>query len=102
MKIDHVGRILRISEIVELTAINASDFREKVMANMRADIEAVEIDLTVTRFVDSSGLGALFSLYKIASNKRDGIILRMINPRPAIQQLMELTQLHQLFEICHR
>ena len=57
---------------------------------------------TQTRFVDSSGLGALFALYQAANNNRDGVTLRLVNPRPSIQQLFELTQLHQLFEIERR
>ena len=100
MKIEHDGNTLRVSDIAELNAINASSFRDEVRAAMPAAPEAIEIDLSQTRFVDSSGLGALFALYKTANNNgRDGVTLRLINPRPSIQQLFELTQLHQLFEI---
>ena len=49
-----------------------------------------------------SGLGALFALYKAANTNHDGVTLRLVNPRPSIQQLFELTQLHQLFEIARR
>jgi len=51
--------------------------------------------------VDSSGLGALFALYR-ATAQRNGVILRLLNPRPEIQQLLELTQMQQLFEIVRR
>ncbi len=60
--------------------------------------EALDIDLSQTLFVDSSGLGALFSLYKTTGNG-SGIKLRLLNPAPPIQQLLELTQMHQFFEI---
>jgi anti-sigma B factor antagonist len=99
MKIEHEGNNLRVSEIVELNAINASSFRDEVRAAMPASPETIEIDLSQTRFVDSSGLGALFALYKAANSTHDGVTLRLLNPRPSIQQLFELTQLHQLFEI---
>jgi anti-sigma B factor antagonist len=99
MKIEHEGNNLRVSEIVELNAINASSFRDEVRAAMPNSPERIEIDLSQTRFVDSSGLGALFALYKAANSSHDGVTLRLINPRPSIQQLFELTQLHQLFEI---
>jgi anti-sigma B factor antagonist len=99
MKIEHDGNNLRISEIAELNAINASSFRDEVRAAMPSTPEVIEIDLSQTRFVDSSGLGALFALYKAANNGRDSVTLRLLNPRPSIQQLFELTQLHQLFEI---
>lgn len=102
MKIEHEGNNLRISDIVELNAVNASAFRDEVRAAMPQMPESIEIDLSQTRFVDSSGLGALFALYKTASTSNDGVALRLLNPRPPIQQLFELTQLHQLFEIIRR
>src|SRR5512132_4410545 len=99
MKIEHDGNNLRVSDIAELNAINASAFRDEVRAAMPNDPESSEIDLSQTRFVDSSGLGALFALYKAANNGHDGVTLRLVNPRPSIQQLFELTQLHKLFEL---
>jgi anti-sigma B factor antagonist len=102
MKIEHDGNNLRVSEIVELNAINASQFRDEVRAALPTTPDSVEIDLTDTKFVDSSGLGALFAVYKAANHSRDGVTLRLVNPRPPIQQLFELTQLHQLYEIARR
>jgi anti-sigma B factor antagonist len=103
MKIEHDGNKLRVSDILELNAVNASNFREEVRAAMPKTPESIEIDLSQTRFVDSSGLGALFALYKSANNGRDSsVTLRLVNPKPSIQQLFELTQLHQLFEISKR
>jgi anti-sigma B factor antagonist len=102
MKIEHDGNNLRVSDIAELNAVNASSFRDEVRAAMPRSPESIEIDLSQTRFVDSSGLGALFALYKHANTNNDGVTLRLLNPRPPIQQLFELTQLHQLFEIARR
>jgi anti-sigma B factor antagonist len=102
MKIEHDGNSLRVSEISELNAVNASSFRDEVRAAMPKTPDSIEIDLSQTRFVDSSGLGALFALYKAANNGHDGVTMRLVNPKPSIQQLFELTQLHQLFEISRR
>jgi len=102
VKIEHEGKNLRVSDIAELNATNASSFRDEVRAAMPSDPESIEIDLSQTRFVDSSGLGALFALYKAANTNHDGVTLRLLNPQPSIQQLVELTQLHQLFEIERR
>lgn len=102
MKIEHDGNHLRVSDIAELNAVNASQFRDEVRAAMPKTPESIEIDLSETKFVDSSGLGALFALYKTASHSRDGVTLRLLNPKPPIQQLFELTQLHQLYEIARR
>jgi anti-sigma B factor antagonist len=99
MKIEKDGNQLRVSEIPELSALNAALIRDEIVANLFEWIEIIEIDLSQTRYVDHTGLGALFAVYKAANNKRDGITLRITNPRPSIQQLFELTQLHLLFEI---
>jgi anti-sigma B factor antagonist len=101
MKIENLGSCLRISEIQELTAVNSGHFRDDVNAALPGSPPIIEIDLAQTRFVDTSGLGALFALYR-ATATRDGIVLRLINPRPEIQQLLELTQMQQLFEIVQR
>jgi len=92
---------LNISEIAELTAMNSASFRDEVHAALPGAPSVIEIDLSQTRFVDSSGLGALFALYR-ATAERNGVVLRLLNPRPEIQQLLELTQMQQLFEIVQR
>ena len=101
MKIENLGQCLSISEIPELTAVNSAHFRDEVSAVLPNSPSIIEIDLSQTRFVDSSGLGALFALYR-ATAQRNGVILRLLNPRPEIQQLLELTQMQQLFEIVQR
>lgn len=101
MKIENLGTSLTISEIQELTAVNSASFRDQVSAVLPAELGVIEIDLSSTRFVDSSGLGALFALYR-ATAQRNGVVLRIVNPRPEIRQLLELTQMQQLFEIVQR
>ena len=100
MKIENQGQCLSISEIPELTAVNSANFRDEVRASL-SDQAAVEVNLSQTRFMDSSGLGALFALYRAAS-QGNGMVLRLLNPSPEIQQLLELTQMQQLFEIVKR
>ncbi len=100
MKISNDGQTLRISDIAELTAVNSGAFREEVNAALRESPAVVEIDLAKTRFLDSSGLGALFALYRIAGES-SGTTLRLLNPTPEVRQLLELTQMQQLFEIVH-
>lgn len=101
MKIENNGECLSISDISELTAQNSATFRNEVQAALGGSPALIEINLSKTRFMDSSGLGALFALYR-ATAKRPGVILRLLNPVPEIQQLLELTQMQQLFEIVRR
>lgn len=101
MKTETQEGCLSISEIEELTAVNSARFRDEVTVLLRDSPSVIEIDLASTRFVDSSGLGALFALYRATADS-DGVVLRLLNPRPEIRQLLELTQMQQLFEIVER
>jgi anti-sigma B factor antagonist len=101
MKIENVGKCLSISEIPELTALNSSRFQDDVRSALVDSPSVIEINLSQTRFMDSSGLGALFALYR-ATGPRNGVALRLLNPVPEIEQLLELTQMHVLFEIVRR
>ena len=98
------NRTLKFSGIGELGAANALSFRQDACAVLDPELETIEIDLSQTSFVDSSGLGALISVYKAANqlNNNGGVTLRLLNPLPAVQQVIELTRLHHLFEIEQR
>ncbi len=101
MKIVNQGECVSISEIQELTAGNSAQFRDDIQSALSGSPTIIEINLSQTRFMDSSGLGALFALYR-STLLRKGVILRLLNPTQEILQLLELTQMHQLFEIVRR
>ena len=101
MKIENTGECISVSDILELTAANSAHFRDEVRSHLSDSSSLIEINLSQTRFMDSSGLGALFALYR-ATAERDGVVLRLLNPIPEIEQLLELTQMQQLFEIVRR
>ena len=101
MIINTEGQTLTVSEIPELTAVNSGAFRDEVNAALRDSPAFIEINLAKTRFMDSSGLGALFSIYRTVG-ATNGTTLRLLNPTPEIRQLLELTQMQQLFEIVQR
>lgn len=101
MKIQSEGQTLSVTEILELTAANSGVFREEVSLALRGGAAVIEIDLSKTQFVDSSGLGALYFLYRTVE-ALSGTTLTLLNPPPEIRQLLELTQMQQLFEIVER
>jgi anti-sigma B factor antagonist len=98
MNFRNQGETLRISEIPELTAVNAGAFREEMNTALSESPAEIEIDLSKTRFLDSCGLGALFALYR-AVKESSGARLRLLNPTPEVRALLDLTQMQQLFEI---
>src|SRR2546425_10768576 len=97
MKMQIEGNTLRISELTELGAADSNDFRDGVRSSMNGDLKNIEIDLSQTTFIDSCGLGALIALHKTACSRKG--MLRLLNPQPSVQQILELTRMHRIFEI---
>ncbi len=82
----------------ELCSSTARLWKERVSKDIANQTEA-SIDLSKTRFIDSSGLGVLLSLNKTL--QAQGGVLKLLNPSSAVTQLIELTRLHRVFEIVH-
>lgn len=100
MKVQNNGDTITITGIKELGAANSNSFRDQVRAAMTEVNRVIEIDLSQTMFLDSCGLGALISLHKTTCS-RNGMV-RLINPTPPVQQILELTRMHRIFEIAKR
>lgn len=100
MKVDSHGDTLQISSVAQLGEANARAFRDWVNREFHQGHRNIEVDLSQTTFVDSSGLGALVALHK-AARRRSGT-LRLVNPRPPVQQILELTRLDGILEIIKR
>lgn len=88
---------LHVSEIRELTAGVAPDVKNHLRQNFADGLLNIDFDCSTLEFVDSSGLGALISMQKLA-NERGGR-LRLLSPKPTVIQVLELTRLHRVFEI---
>lgn len=97
MNIKIEGETLNVGGIKELSAANANAFRDQIRAAMREPLRNIEIDLSEAMFLDSCGLGALISLQKTACS-HNGLV-RLINPAPPVQQILELTRMHRIFEV---
>jgi anti-sigma B factor antagonist len=97
MKVESKGETLNVSGIKELGAANSQHFRDEVKGALSDTQKNIQIDLSETMFVDSCGLGALISLHKTTCN-RNGTV-RLLNPTPPVQQILELTRMHRIFEI---
>jgi anti-anti-sigma factor len=104
MEIQRHNGTLTIGGLRELTPANAAEFRKKARAALAPELKSIEIDLSEAGSVDSSGLAALVAVYKMANklNRNGGVSLRLLDPRPHVQQLIELTRMHHLFEIVVR
>jgi anti-anti-sigma factor len=80
-----------------LTLEHAGELRDTAKAAMAGKKE-LTIDLGGVTQMDSSGLGALVSIY--ISARRDGWTLQLLNASDAIRKLLSLSNLLSLFEAC--
>lgn len=101
MEITRQNGNLKLSGFRELNSTNAQEFRESVAAALTPGIETIEVDFAQTQNVDGSGLGALVWLYETVINDGSSskLVLRLTNPAPQVQQIIELTRLHHVFEV---
>ena len=56
----------------------------------------IRVDLSNVLLVDSTGIGAFVSVW--ASAKGGGGDLKFINPNKSVQDVVEITKLHDMFE----
>jgi anti-sigma B factor antagonist len=75
----------------QLDAVSVSDLRVELDKLVTARPGTVEVDLSLLRMIDSSGVGALVSLYKRVRAQGGNVVIRGIRDQPlAIFQLLKL------------
>jgi len=101
MEIQLQNGTLSVRGLRDLSFANANEVRDLVSEELAPDLKRIEIDLSGIDLVDSSGVGALVSVYQIANsiNLNGGVTLHLLHPQLPVQQMFELTRLHHLFEI---
>jgi anti-sigma B factor antagonist len=78
-----------------ITSSTSDSFQTKVRS-LIPETKSVVLDLTDVSQIDSSGLGALVSVYMSA--KRRGCELKLINLSRRLQELFRITKLSSVFE----
>ena len=84
----------------ELGLDTRNEFRREALSridHMRRGAGRLVIDLSATRSVDSSGLGALIVVQRRAAQRRFHVTLRGVNEE--LRFLLVLTKLEDLFEM---
>lgn len=97
MKFESRNHVLRVSGLQELNASNAAAFRDQARAALQPAHHQLDIDFSEVRFLDSSGLGAMIALHKTMV-ARNGHV-RVVSPLAQVQQVLELTRMHRIFEL---
>jgi len=101
MEISQNEQTLSVRGVRDLSGTYAHTIRDSVCAALTPNVEVIEVDLSQTTHVDGYGVGALVALYKTASviNSQRAPVMRLLYPQPAVQQVLELTRLHHMFEV---
>jgi anti-sigma B factor antagonist len=68
----------------------------KTVRGLMAEQKPIRVDLANVLQVDSTGIGTFVSLW--ASAKGGGGDLKFINPNKQVQDVVEITKLHDMFE----
>ncbi|MBY6032311.1 STAS domain-containing protein [Marinobacter daepoensis] len=76
---------------------NADVIRGQLMSEIEQGAIRWVIDLRLTQYMDSSGLAILIAAWKKVENLGGAMVLA--EPTPTVKALLELTRLHELFEI---
>ncbi|CAG1004649.1 Putative anti-sigma factor antagonist [Myxococcaceae bacterium] len=81
----------------KLDASNGQRVREGLKDHVANGRPFLVIDLSDVGFVDSTGLSALVSAFKISREHAGEVVLAGL--RPPVRTLVELTRLHHVFRI---
>jgi anti-anti-sigma factor len=80
-----------------LDAASSRDFKKACEEYWGPGIESLEIDMSAVEFLDSSGVGALLSVYKKLPPDKPSV--KLLHVQPPVQTVIELLRLHRIFTI---
>lgn len=91
------GEVDIVSLQGELIMANCGEAKQRLQQIVNEGQGRLVLNLEQVPFVDSSGLAALVAALKAARGKRGSVALTRL--RPEVYSLLELTRLHQVFDI---
>jgi len=92
---EHGSEQVTVRCIGRITSETAADFQDTIR-ELVPETKKIVLDLTGVDYVDSSGLGALVSVYTHAS--RSECLVELANPKQRIRDLFKITKLSSVFE----
>ncbi|MBI5724727.1 MAG: STAS domain-containing protein [Planctomycetes bacterium] len=88
--------VVRVRGFADMT--ETGEFQDQ-LANLAGQPKSlIVVDMSELDFINSSGLGALIACHRTA--KENGGELRLVKPKPAVMNVLEITRLNELFHIC--
>ena len=80
-----------------LDAASAREFKTECSNHWDPAVQRLTVNMAMVDFLDSSGIGALLSVYKRLPMQQS--IMSLIDVKPAVQSVLELMRMHRVFEI---
>ena len=99
MNIEETPEGIRITGLRELDDAQAGALIDGVRAALPAAPRVIEFDLSRLPAIDASGVGVLLEAHEAVTRHGLAPVWRLLNPAPAVRQLLELVRLHHVFEI---
>jgi len=84
-------------ETERLDVVNMKEMKEAMMEIVDAGNHKMVIDLSPVKFIDSSGLSVIISLFKRLNTSNGELILCGLGEQP--KELLQITQLIRLFKV---
>lgn len=79
--------------------LSSADYFQATIRQLIPEAKRIVLDLTAVEYIDSTGLGALVSVYMAAG--RANCVLELSNPKQRVRDLLNLTKLASVFEGHH-
>lgn len=95
-KVEKNIAIARIQDNVKLNVLNAEEIKNALTLMLR-DYNKLILDLEGVTFIDSTGFGALITIFKRAQENDKNF--KICNVSDEAYQLMKITKLNNVFEI---
>ena len=89
--VEHVGESVMLQCVGRIVL---GDETALLCAVMQQEGRKVILDLTQVDAIDAAGIGALLSL------QAAGIYLRLVNPTPQVREVLRITKVDSILEIC--
>lgn len=83
--------------VARLDASAAASLKDQLQFTLDPAVKRAEVDLDGLKFIDSSGIGLLLSIYR--KLPADGAEVVLHNVDPAVLSVLELLRLHRIFKV---
>ena len=87
------------SKVEKLDASNASELKSELVLLNKNGINNIVIDLSKTRYCDSSGLSAVLTANRLCKDTNGQFVLCGLQDN--VRKLIEIAQLDKVFTICN-